>query len=172
MKSRYAVLLVVLGCFLCGGSALANICKTCPPPQVRTLYTFDGNAYPTGLVQDARGNFYGVDAAGGLNGCGAVFQLSNSNYFHMWGRTDIYQSQSDINTLNATLVFDQAGAIYGTSLFSHSGGGTVFKLTNNRGSWSESIVYQFASYADSPTGGLLFDPYIRRYFSRIRERSC
>ena len=61
----------------------------------------------------------------------------------------------------AGLIFDNAGNLYGTTVF---GGeyrcGTVFELTPNPdGSWTESVLYSFTGGADGalPFGGLIFD---------------
>ncbi|MGB9074934.1 MAG: hypothetical protein WCC22_20025 [Terriglobales bacterium] len=73
MKNRHVVLFVVLGCFLLVGNAFANF-PSSRPPQVRAHYTFDGNnSTPTGLVQDTRGNFFGVDQSRVPNRCGSMF---------------------------------------------------------------------------------------------------
>ncbi|HTZ97399.1 MAG TPA: choice-of-anchor tandem repeat GloVer-containing protein [Terriglobales bacterium] len=47
----------------------------------------------------------------------------------------------------ADLVFDQAGNIYGTTLYGGAaGGGTVFELSpGTNGNWSETILYDFCS---------------------------
>jgi uncharacterized repeat protein (TIGR03803 family) len=61
----------------------------------------------------------------------------------------------------ATLIFDAAGDLYGTT---REGGvntmGTVFKLIpNSNGSWTESVLYRFAGGSDGefPQAGLIFD---------------
>jgi uncharacterized repeat protein (TIGR03803 family) len=66
----------------------------------------------------------------------------------------------------ATLIFDVAGNLYGTTMQGggstqcSTGCGTVFKLTpNSDGSWTESVLYRFSGGADGngPIGGLIFD---------------
>jgi hypothetical protein len=68
----------------------------------------------------------------------------------------------------ASLVSDQAGSLYGTTVEAGSGngeggGGTVFKLTPNAdGSWTESMLYSFCSLTncadgDGPASKLIFD---------------
>jgi len=60
------------------------------------------------------------------------------------------------------LVLDVTGNLYGTTTVGGtSGNGTVFKLAKNSdGSWTESVLYSFASGADgaAPWAALTFDP--------------
>jgi hypothetical protein len=67
-----------------------------PPAQAQTftlLYTFTGGADgsgPSGLIQDAAGNLYGITSAGGVlggicpypEGCGVVFKVDTSGLAH------------------------------------------------------------------------------------------
>ncbi|MGA8877404.1 MAG: choice-of-anchor tandem repeat GloVer-containing protein, partial [Candidatus Korobacteraceae bacterium] len=56
-----------------------------------------------------------------------------------------------------TLIFDQAGNLYGTTF---GGGGTVFELTQFEGQWNSSLLYAFAGTENEntgPLGGVLFD---------------
>jgi uncharacterized repeat protein (TIGR03803 family) len=59
------------------------------------------------------------------------------------------------------LIFDATGNLYGTTTNGGAyGGGTVFKLTpNSDGTWTESVLYSFATGEDSdnPQGTLIFD---------------
>jgi uncharacterized repeat protein (TIGR03803 family) len=64
----------------------------------------------------------------------------------------------------ASLVFDQAGNLYGTTESGGAhGGGTVFKLAPNAdGSWRESVLYSFCSRTncvdgEAPFASLIFD---------------
>ena len=54
----------------------------------------------------------------------------------------------------ASLVFDQAGNLYGTTESGGGhGGGTVFKLAPNAdGSWRESVLYSFCSRTNCGDG--------------------
>jgi uncharacterized repeat protein (TIGR03803 family) len=61
---------------------------------------------------------------------------------------------------NDGVVFDQAGNLYGTTLFGGKfGTGTVFMLTQSSGKWQETVLHSFAGGEDgeSSYGGLLFD---------------
>jgi uncharacterized repeat protein (TIGR03803 family) len=66
----------------------------------------------------------------------------------------------------ASLIFDQAGNLYGTTFvggWPAKNDGTVFKLTPSQdGSWTESVLYRFCSRRDCrdgarPYAGLIFD---------------
>jgi uncharacterized repeat protein (TIGR03803 family) len=82
-----------------------------------------------------------------------------------WTESVLYNFQggpSDGCSPRAGLIFDAAGALYGTT---DSGGsssfyGTVFKLTPSGGTWSESVLYSFTGGGDgaNPRAGLIFDP--------------
>jgi uncharacterized repeat protein (TIGR03803 family) len=146
-----------------------------------TLHTFegpsDGNS-PQGRVLLARdGTLYGTTTIGGrgcLAGCGIVFHLTppptapksalapwNETIIHSFDGTDGFEPQGD-------LIFDQAGNIYGTTLYGGSsecangglaGCGTVYELTPTGGGWTETVLYapQGSSAGDSPVGGVVFD---------------
>jgi uncharacterized repeat protein (TIGR03803 family) len=64
---------------------------------------------------------------------------------------------------NASLMFDQAGNLYGTTNLGGSGAfgfGTVFELMPSAdGSWKEKVLYQFTGGADggAPGAGVIFD---------------
>ena len=92
------------------------------------------------VVMDSNGNMFGTTGAGGASNHGTVFEMSSTGVYsllHSFNGTD----GSD-PVVGVTI--DGSGNLYGTT----SGGGTykagtVFKLTNNAGSWSESVVYSF-----------------------------
>lgn len=77
--------------------------------------------------------------------------------------TILYQFQGlpDGNTPYGSMVFDQSGNLYGVT---EAGGandlGAIFKLTNARTGWNETIVYSFTGGKDSekPLAGLTIDP--------------
>ncbi len=132
------------------------------------IYSFtgpDGRDPATNLIFDSAGNLYGVTAAGGEFDLGAVFKLSVVNGF--WTETFIYSfSGPDGQDPHGGLVFDSAGNLYGTTVAGGTGGfcagdgcGTVFKLTPNGGSWTESVIYNFTDGNDGfgPGSGLVFD---------------
>jgi uncharacterized repeat protein (TIGR03803 family) len=139
------------------------------------LYSFcsrtncgDGAQPSAGLVFDLAGNLYGTTSGGGAHGFGTLFQLV-PNADGSWRESVLYSFCSRTNCGDgeepwASLIFDQAGNLYGTTF---EGGalnqGTVFKLTPNAdGSWRESVLYDFSTCIDGcdgevPFAGLIFD---------------
>lgn len=150
------------------------------------VYTFTGAAdgsYPSGgLVMDKAGNLFGTTVYGGdgitqgnlLSGNGVVFELSPVGN-GKWSQKVIYTFAgypSDGAHPEARLIFDQAGNLYGTTFQggdgtclddffgSVAGCGTVFELSPTSGTWTESVLYTFTSFANDgalPAGGLVFD---------------
>jgi uncharacterized repeat protein (TIGR03803 family) len=133
----------------------------------KVLHTFrnTGGFWPNaGLVFDGAGNIYGTTTQS------TVFQLTPSAGGR-WTEKVIYTFCSQPNCTDgifpyASLVFDAAGNIYGTT---ESGGGnpfgagTVFELTPTKGgSWAEKVLYSFCSKSSCtdgsyPYAGLVFD---------------
>jgi uncharacterized repeat protein (TIGR03803 family) len=128
-------------------------------------------ADPTGLTFDAAGNLYGTTQYGGRGalGSGTVFKLT-PNQDGSWTENVLYNFCSLMNCLDGkdpygSLVFDQLGNLYGTTV---QGGfnelGVVFKLTpNGGGSWTERVLYRFCSLTKcrdgaGPYAGVIFDP--------------
>lgn len=155
------------------------------------LYEFTGGtdggwpvAKPT-IASD--GTLYGTTLAGGLNnggcpgngysGCGVVYHLvprprncpvSNCP----WIESVVYSFNGGTDGWNpwGAVVFRQ-GALYGTTYYGgthtncYGGCGTVFKLTNSSGQWSEDQVYSFAGGNDGayPSAGIAFETDVRAY---------
>lgn len=150
--------------------------------QGKILYSFsgppDGDAPSAGLVRDAAGNLYGATAAGGnttaeqcengTNGCGVVFELTNSG--GTWAENIIHTfvpgSGDGINPIGS-LILDGAGNLYGTTQYGGTactgyfcGVGTVYELSPAGGGlWTETILYNFQAAGDGiyPQGGLVMD---------------
>jgi uncharacterized repeat protein (TIGR03803 family) len=108
----------------------------------------DGSGPWSGLVFDRAGNLYGTTIAGGQYGGGTVFELT-PNGSGGWNGTIIfnfnYQSSTGIEP-EASLIFDKAGNLYGTT--TNGGGigvlGNVFELSPiSGGSWNETVLYPF-----------------------------
>ena len=140
--------------------------------KYKTLHKFTGGkdgAFPlASLIFDQAGNLYGTTAEGGAHHKGTVFKLA-PNADGSWRESVLYNFCSrtycgDGTEPEASLIFDQAGNLYGTT---HGGGaldqGTVFKLTPNAdGSWRESVLYSFCSRTNCsdgrfPEASLIFD---------------
>jgi hypothetical protein len=151
-----------------------------------TLYTFtggtDGIGPVGGLIADSTGALYGVTANGGCTptltypvGCGIVFKLTPPGAGKTnWTETVLYRFQggsADGAYPMAPLAMDSAGDLYGateyggaencTTLSGTPDGrcGTVFKLTNNAGTYTESVLHIFADGTDGSIagGGVVLD---------------
>jgi uncharacterized repeat protein (TIGR03803 family) len=118
----------------------------------KVLYSFTGGAdeaRPNGpVVLDAKGNIYGT-TGNGDNGPGTVFELLK-NPDGTWTETTLHTFANDgvDGTFPASgLSFDRSGNLYGTTQFGGANGqGTVFQMTRLAGgTWSESVIYDFAS---------------------------
>lgn len=157
-----------------------------------TLYSFTGTAgdgiFPYGpVIFGVDGALYGTTQQGGVNtaecsfgyngmgGCGTVFKLAPpTGPGGAWTETVLYSFSDtyangprDGYWPEGNLIFDQAGDLYGTTLFGGQpcggdGCGVVFKLTPaGGGTWTESIAHAFAGGpgdGDQPTlAGLVAD---------------
>jgi uncharacterized repeat protein (TIGR03803 family) len=140
--------------------------------KYKTLHKFTGGkdgAFPlASLIFDQAGNLYGTTLVGGAHHKGTVFKLA-PNADGSWRESVLYNFCSrtycgDGTEPEASLIFDQAGNLYGTT---YAGGaldqGTVFKLTPNAdGSWRESVLCSFCSRTNCsdgefPEASLIFD---------------
>jgi uncharacterized protein YceK len=153
------------------------------------LYSFcpvdgctDGNYPWAGLISDAAGNLYGVTSSGGaggckviggkFSGCGTVFELE-SHAGGKWTEKVLHSfNYNDGANPLASLIFDAAGNLYGTTGNGGSGKctdgsgdligcGTVFQLTRgNNGKWAERVLHSFNNKGRDgrgPSGSLIFD---------------
>lgn len=98
-----------------------------------------------GLISDNAGNLYGAAQEGGLFGQGAIFQFTRSESGWTQSLPYIFHGGTDGRSPNASLIFDHAGNLYGTSSDGASGGGgTVFELSPaGGGGWTYSLLYSF-----------------------------
>jgi uncharacterized repeat protein (TIGR03803 family) len=124
----------------------------------------DGISPYGGLIFDAAGNLYGTAYAGGTYGYGTVFELTPQSSGG-WNQTVIYNFNGHNATGDApyaTLNFDSAGNLYGTTVFGGTyDSGMVFELTPHAGGeWTETIVHSFEPSnwdGGNPYGGLISD---------------
>ncbi|HWY54581.1 MAG TPA: choice-of-anchor tandem repeat GloVer-containing protein [Terriglobales bacterium] len=170
-------------CTLFGSTVGCGVVYEMVPPKTKNgawtekvLYNFLGNKdgqFPWGdLVFDKSGNLYGATQFGGGYGscdapfyqhCGTIFKLSPpQTKGGKWKEKVLYSFKNgkDGANPNGGLIFDQAGALYGTT---YSGGsttncvftgfagcGTVFRLqsTAGEGAWSEQVLYRIKGRPD------------------------
>jgi uncharacterized repeat protein (TIGR03803 family) len=119
----------------------------------------------------AAGNIYGTTFSGGTGcasygGCGTVFELTPTAG-GSWAETVLHYfagGPSDGAGPYTGLVFDAAGNLYGTTFTGGTyadgeySGGTVFKLTEVDGAWTETVLHNFGNGLDGqePEAGLIF----------------
>jgi len=181
------------------GATLAGGSQACPPytfPGCGTLYKLtrsgggrwchrvlfafpgtDGADPGAPLVADSAGNLYGTTEIGGAYSVGTVFELTRTKR-GCWHRRVLYSFKGapDGASPEANLIFDGAGALYGTTLIGGTGScngggfqnscGTVFKLTPQPGgNWTETVLYSFSGGDDGgwPMAGLVLDSFGNLY---------
>lgn len=169
-----SVLLVLLLIPISMGVAFAASMTSGPPkkPKFTTIYNFGGldGAIPFGrLIQDKRGNLFGVTEKGGPQGqcegtgCGTVFELFphsdgrwTEKILHYFG-----VERNDGRYPSGQLIFDTRGNLFGAAA---SGGtsqnfGMIFKLSRSaQGRWIEEAIYNFTGGDDGGfPGELLMD---------------
>lgn len=140
------------------------------------LYQFKGGndgANPASrVVFGPDGALYGTTSAGGgsgcaSHGCGTVFKLTPpasvcKTSLCPWNETVLYRFTNGADGAvpeYGDLIFDSNGSIYGTTSGSNVSFGSVFKLTNSGGQWTETTLYTFQGGSDGqfPLGGVVFD---------------
>jgi uncharacterized repeat protein (TIGR03803 family) len=131
----------------------------------RVIHTFTGGPDGAGgsagrLLIDRAGNIYGACTTGGANGFGNVFKMSAVQ--GKWQLTPLYafQDSPDGALPYGGLVFDKSGNLYGTTYYAGAHDlGTVYKLTNTNGTWTESVLYSFKGGTDgsAPISSLVAD---------------
>jgi uncharacterized repeat protein (TIGR03803 family) len=139
----------------------------------RVLHRFtgldDGGGPHASLISDQVGNLYGTTYSGSK--AGVAFQLL-PNADGSWKENVLYRftGGGDGAKPAASLIFDQAGDLYGTTEYggnlsscAGAGCGVVFELTPNAGgNWKESVLYQFTGSLNGedgayPEADLIFD---------------
>jgi uncharacterized repeat protein (TIGR03803 family) len=132
-----------------GGSGNGTVYTVTPSGVQSVIYAFAGTpdaATPySGVIFDSAGNLYGVTQAGGASGNGAVYELSPNG--GTWTEQVIYSFTGGNDGSNPVggLVMDGAGDLYGTTASGGTGGGgTVFELSPNGGSWSYNLLNSFS----------------------------
>ncbi|MGO9646597.1 MAG: choice-of-anchor tandem repeat GloVer-containing protein [Terriglobales bacterium] len=136
----------------------------------KIVYSFsgldDGSDPATQLTFDATGNGYGTTVSGGFYGYGTVFELKAGDGNFQEVVLYSFSGGADGKNPYGGVTFDGNGNLYGTTVSGGSGGvcsgdgcGVVFKLSNNGGNWTESVLYNFTGGNDGsgPGGGVVFD---------------
>jgi uncharacterized repeat protein (TIGR03803 family) len=147
--------------------ALATISAQAATTMV--IYSFgggaDGEYADTDLVMDAAGNLYGTTVQGGAHASGTVWQL-HPNGDGSWSHSVLYSFTGGVDGSEPYkgVTLDAQGDLYGTAVTGGGGGceggcGVAYKLTNNGGSWTQSVIHTFTGGADGagPGAGLTLD---------------
>jgi uncharacterized repeat protein (TIGR03803 family) len=123
-----------------------------------TVYNFTGGndgANPvTGLMVNARGDFFGTASSGGASGLGVVFQFAAN------GTETVLHSfagGADGATPNGGVIQNKKGDLFGTTTSGGaSGAGTVYSVVGT----TETVLYSFAGGPEDgadPQAGLIMD---------------
>jgi uncharacterized repeat protein (TIGR03803 family) len=119
----------------------------------------DGGNPHAALILDSAGNLYGTTSSGGSSGFGTVFELKNSNGSWTESVLHTFAGGSDGASPYASVIFDTAGNLYGTtSAGGSNNSGTIFELKLSNGTWKEKVLYSFTGGNDGASpNGLTFD---------------
>lgn len=132
----------------------------------KVLHNFsgpDGERPYAGLTLDQAGNLYGTCEQGGAYGDGTVFELTatSAGFGPLKTLHNFNDNGHDGWGPYASMVFDSAGNLYGTTLDGGTGqNGTVFELSPTAsGPWKEKILHNFVGGdGQVPVSTLIFDP--------------
>jgi len=146
-----------------GGNGNGTVYTSTTSGAQSPIYTFtgtpDGASPYSGVIFDSAGNLYGVTTAGGASNNGAVYELSPNG--SGWTEQVIYSftGGSDGSEPVGGLLIDQSGNLYGSTASGGSGGGgTVFELSPNNGSWTFNLLSSLTGSAScGPWAELSFD---------------
>jgi len=132
----------------------------------------DGQNPFAGVILDASGNLYGTTRFGSASGscvtenCGTAFELS-PQAGGKWREKILHSFKggaTDGGNPWGPLVFDGQGNLYGTTYYGGGGSscefycGTVFELSPEGGTWSETILHSFnANDGYFPLAGVILD---------------
>jgi len=99
---------------------------------------------------------------------GTVFELSPparacEGAICYWNETLLYSftGHHDGSTPGyGNVTFDEAGSIYGTTMYGGDGDGVVWELARTQGRWMQTVLYSFTGGSDgvTPYSGVIFDP--------------
>ncbi len=122
-------------------------------PAETIVYNFtgasDGDAPRAALIEASDGNLYGTTSAGGANGLGTVFKISNLSGAPLESVIYNFVGASDGANPSTSLIQAADGDLYGTTAAGgRYGFGTVFRITHLSGVPTESVIYDFQGGAD------------------------
>jgi len=125
------------------------------------LHNFTGGvadgAYPAANLKldQTSGIIYGTTYEGGDSNCGVVYQLAKSG--GIWTETVLYSlgGSAGCNS-QAALKEDSSGNLYGVTLYGGQyGNGTAYMLTANNGTWTQTVLHDFAGGTDGANGSAI-----------------
>jgi uncharacterized repeat protein (TIGR03803 family) len=121
----------------------------------------DGSEPAGSLVFDSAGNMYGTTTTGGHPSNGVVFKISPSGSGWTYSVIHTFLGRADGRDPGKDLLMDAAGNLYGTTVFTPDTtlSGTVFKVSQSAGKWTETVLYRFNGLTDGgePNSGLATD---------------
>jgi len=131
----------------------------------------DGEYAWGGIVFDRSGNIYGVFSANGPDGYGAVYKLAPAG--SGWNESTVhafsYQGDDGANPQGG-LIADSSGNLYGSTVHSRNGGGTVFELATSGGSWDMEFLAGLSGGIDlGPYDKLAMDAHGNLYGTTFAE---
>lgn len=141
-----------------GGAGFGTVFELSPSGgswNFQVIYTFQGGDDGVvgidsgGLIFDSAGNLYGTTEMGGTAGFGTVFELTPSG--GSWTKTTLYSfaGGNDAADPLTGVTMDAAGNLFGATVGGGDfGGGAVFEVANNQGTWTESVIYSFSGGDD------------------------
>jgi hypothetical protein len=146
-----------------------NSCTTALCPWNETvLYSFTGEngdaggPYNGDLIFDSAGNIYGTTEWGGAYQWGAAYELTPSH--GGWTESVIYSFDASgaqgWGTPQSGLILDQAGNLYGTTIWENNYAiGVTYQLTPSGSGWTGKVLYAFQNNVNGCfPEALSFDP--------------
>lgn len=148
---------VIGGKYTCG-TVFELTAKSKPPWPESVLYNFgcyaDGKSPHGGVTFDKSGNLYGTTVAGGTggycasDGCGTLYRLTSKGESVLHN----FSSGKDGFGPGGGVIFDRAGAIYGTTPDGGKGNeGVIYQVSS---SGHEKILHAFTGGKDGGVGSL------------------
>jgi uncharacterized repeat protein (TIGR03803 family) len=128
---------------------------------LNTLVNFAGSngIHPwADLIADANGDLFGTTFQGGSDNAGTVFELVNNKGTYTLDTLVNFNISTEYWPF-AGLIVDANGDLFGTtSAGGSNGGGTVFELVNNNGTYTLNTLVNFTgSNGATPKGSLIAD---------------